>query len=66
VTVRIGENGGGMCFSVADDGAGFDSAAVGRSNGLPNIRDRVAAVGGTVTIQAAPGRGTLSSAELPD
>jgi signal transduction histidine kinase len=66
VTIRLGENGSGMRFSVADDGAGFDPLSVERSSGLTNIRDRVAAVGGTVTIDAAPGRGTVISAELPD
>jgi signal transduction histidine kinase len=65
VTIRIGEDRGGLRFSVADDGAGFDPGAVERSNGLTNIRDRVAAVGGTVTIDAAPGRGTRISADLP-
>jgi signal transduction histidine kinase len=66
VTIRLSENGGGMRFSVADDGTGFDPASVERSSGLMNIRDRVAAVGGIVTIDAAPGRGTVISAELPD
>ena len=54
-----------MTFSVEDDGAGFDPSAVERGAGLTNLADRVAAVGGTLQIDARPGRGTRVSAEIP-
>jgi signal transduction histidine kinase len=44
-------------FEVRDDGPGF--APIGQFNGgLRNMRDRIEAVGGQLTIDSAPGRGT--------
>jgi signal transduction histidine kinase len=53
--------------TVVDDGRGFTPhAGGGAPGGLTNIRDRVAAVGGRLTLGAAPGGGGTSiSAELP-
>jgi signal transduction histidine kinase len=65
VTIRLAQENGHVSFSVEDDGAGFDPAVVGRGRGLTNIADRVAAVGGTVAVDARPGRGTRVSATLP-
>jgi signal transduction histidine kinase len=43
-----------------DDGAGFDSDAVSDAGlGLRAMRDRVAELGGTLTIQSSPGAGTV-------
>jgi two-component system NarL family sensor kinase len=59
---------GGVRMSVTDDGQGFDSAAVHvhpeRGIGLRNMRERLAAIGGRLTIQAEPGHGTQIEAEL--
>jgi signal transduction histidine kinase len=45
-------------FEVRDDGPGF-APPTGRFNGgLRNMRDRIEAVGGRLTIDSAPGRGT--------
>ena len=33
--------------------------------GLTNLSDRLAAVGGTITIQSAPGQGTLLAGTIP-
>ena len=46
-------------------GAGFDLDAVPAGVGLTSIRDRVAAVGGRVTIDSTPGLGTRVSATIP-
>jgi signal transduction histidine kinase len=46
-------------------GAGFDPATVVDGAGLSNIADRVAAAGGTVRIDSAPGLGTRVDARLP-
>jgi signal transduction histidine kinase len=64
-TIRLAQENGHVTFSVEDDGAGFDPDVVKRGRGLTNIADRVAAVGGTVAVDARPGRGTRVSATLP-
>ena len=48
-----------------DDGAGFDPSVARRGAGLANLTHRVAAVGGTLHIEARPGRGTRISGSLP-
>jgi len=65
VTIRLSEADGHVCFCVDDDGAGFDPGAVERGAGLTNLADRVAAVGGTLRIDAVPGRGTRITGNLP-
>ena len=53
---------------VRDDGRGFDPDSVrraGRHLGLASMRDRAAAVGGTFTLESAPGKGTLVEMEVP-
>ena len=51
---------------VQDNGCGFDPRATRRSaHGLMGMRYRVEAVGGTLHIASAPGRGTRIEASLP-
>lgn len=64
-TIRLGENDGLVSFSVEDDGVGFDPATVEHGSGLTNLTDRVAAVGGTLQIDAAPGGGTRITGQIP-
>jgi signal transduction histidine kinase len=64
-TVRLFEDDGHAGFSVEDDGAGFNPGAVERGTGLTNLADRVAAVGGTLTIDSARERGTRVTARIP-
>jgi len=53
-------------LEVADDGRGFDLATQdGKGHGLPNIRDRVAALGGEALIQSSPGSGTVLRIRIP-
>jgi signal transduction histidine kinase len=55
-----------VTFSVADDGAGFDPAgSAGRGHGFVNMGDRLGAIGGTVEVDSAPGRGTRVSGTVP-
>ncbi|RST07261.1 sensor histidine kinase [Streptomyces sp. WAC07149] len=56
-----------VVLDIADDGAGFAAAASdpGRGHGLPAMRARVRQLGGTLTIESAPGEGTVLSASIP-
>ncbi|MGV9892254.1 sensor histidine kinase [Streptomyces sp. NPDC003395] len=61
-----------IVLDVADDGRGFDAAASARrpagsvrGHGLPAIRARLRQLGGTLTIESAPGEGTVLSAAIP-
>jgi len=62
VTVVLRRNENGLHFEVADDGAGFDPAATAAG---ARIVDRLAALGGSVSVESAPGRGTRLTAEIP-
>ncbi|HZC81728.1 MAG TPA: ATP-binding protein, partial [Nitrospiraceae bacterium] len=60
----------GLCCSIRDDGAGFDSrlvqAPAGRKGlGLIAMQERLSAIGGTLHIESCPGRGTEISIRLP-
>jgi signal transduction histidine kinase len=53
-------------LAIADDGSGFDAAeksAVGM--GLSSMRERIKALGGTLKIRSAAGKGTRVEAALP-
>ncbi|MGH2824188.1 MAG: sensor histidine kinase [Thermoleophilaceae bacterium] len=52
-------------FEVRDDGAGFDAEPHPPGAGLTNMRDRLVAVGGRLTISSAPGRGTVVEGSVP-
>ncbi|GAD81650.1 sensor histidine kinase [Nocardia asteroides NBRC 15531] len=59
-----------IVLDVADDGRGFDpddldDPAEHRGHGLPAIRARVRQLGGTWTIESAPGDGTVLSVAVP-
>jgi signal transduction histidine kinase len=57
---------GGVRVTVQDDGIGFDPGQVRRSaHGLAGMRHRVQAAGGTMQVDAAPGRGTRLQMVLP-
>ncbi|WP_217206967.1 sensor histidine kinase [Streptomyces sp. AC550_RSS872] len=60
-----------VVLDVADDGDGFDPTALPdapgaeRGHGLPAMRARLRALGGTLTVESAPGEGTVLSAAVP-
>jgi signal transduction histidine kinase len=56
---------GDLGFEVKDDGRGFDSAQPGFGQGLVNMRDRLAAVGGSLAVRSSPGGGTVVSGTVP-
>ena len=52
-------------FEVRDDGDGFDAALSPAGAGLMNMRDRLAALGGELTVTSTPGKGTTVAGSLP-
>ncbi|HSC90224.1 MAG TPA: sensor histidine kinase [Gaiellaceae bacterium] len=66
VAVTLERYGDELRFSVADDGAGFDPDASADGIGLVSMRDRVGAVGGTLDVISAPGRGTTVLGVVPE
>jgi signal transduction histidine kinase len=65
VKVRLWTEEARLAFSVEDDGKGFDPATVVRSSGLQNLRDRLEALGGSLEVSSAPGRGTTIMGSVP-
>jgi PAS domain S-box-containing protein len=54
-----------LVVTVTDDGRGGAAADLAGGSGLAGLTDRVAAVGGTLTIESSPGAGTRLTDELP-
>jgi signal transduction histidine kinase len=63
VSVSAARRNGSLVVSVSDDGVG--GAAPSAGSGLAGIADRVAALGGHVTVASPSGVGTVVTAELP-
>ena len=54
-----------LLLSVYDDGRGFDPETTPRGVGINQMQRRVAATGGTFTLNSQPGTGTQISVEIP-
>jgi two-component system, NarL family, sensor kinase len=65
IDIALSNGDGRLRFTVADDGNGFDPARIMPGTGLTNLEDRIAALGGSVTVDSAPGHGTRVVGELP-
>ncbi|MFF2010329.1 GAF domain-containing sensor histidine kinase [Streptomyces sp. NPDC058195] len=68
VGVTLARRGGGTLLRITDDGRGFEPAATrqaGRHLGLVSMRDRANGVGGRLTVESAPGKGTTIEMEVP-
>jgi signal transduction histidine kinase len=70
VVVSLGPDGSGagVVLRVSDDGRGFDPEARAlraRRLGLTSMHERAASLGGTLTVDSAPGRGTTVELRLP-
>ncbi|WP_432121817.1 sensor histidine kinase [Streptomyces sp. S1] len=61
--------GASVTLDVVDDGEGFEPGAVRPSSeggfGLPAMRSRAESLGGTFTVESAPGQGTAVAVSLP-
>jgi PAS domain S-box-containing protein len=64
-SVTLSVDAGLLSVTVADDGRGGALAKLDGGSGLAGLADRVAAVGGTLTVDSRPGGGTRVVAELP-
>ena len=68
VTIQVTARDSAVTATVEDDGRGFDVEAVlnaPESWGLRGIRERVAVIGGELSIESAPGRGTCLRVSIP-
>ena len=65
VRIQLHADGGVLSFTVTDDGGGFDRETTRPGAGLTNMADRMAALGGSLTIESALGRGTVVSGQVP-
>ena len=64
--IRLWERDGGLDCEIVDDGVGYDvESAVHAGQGLANMSDRIAALGGTLVVESTPGRGTTVRANIP-
>ncbi|MGD9736414.1 MAG: sensor histidine kinase [Solirubrobacterales bacterium] len=52
-------------FEVSDDGCGFLAAETATGSGITGMRDRLAAVGGELEVESAPGAGTRVRGRVP-
>ena len=58
VALEVRDEGGAVTFELVEDGVRSEA-------GLDRLRDRIEALGGRLTIQSEPGRGTRVSGSLP-
>lgn len=69
VAITLSYLGDAVTMDVVDDGRGFDPSAVrtadGRGYGLASIRGRITELGGTVSVESAPGEGTAVAVTVP-
>lgn len=63
--VRLELEGDQLRFEVADDGVGFDPAAVTMGSGLQGMADRLDTVGGSMSLDSSPGMGTTVTGQVP-
>ena len=65
ITLLAGRSEREIALAVQDDGAGFAPRDGGPGHGLANMRGRAAALGGSIRIDSAPGKGTRILLTLP-
>lgn len=65
VEIRLNTHDGQLGFTVKDKGPGFDPNKVRMGSGLQNMKDRIEALGGLLTIESVPGHGTIIKGRVP-
>jgi signal transduction histidine kinase len=64
VDIAVGRGPRRVRLRVSDDGRGFDPAAGGQF-GLSGMAERADLLGGRLTVESAPGGGTMLTADIP-
>ncbi len=64
-SIRLWREPNRLCFEVTDSGVGFEPEEARLGHGLVNMRDRIEAVGGSLTISAPVEGGTLVHGDVP-
>jgi signal transduction histidine kinase len=62
--VSVVQNTDKITVEITDDGGGFDPQRM-RGMGILGMEERVRRLGGSLTIQSSPGKGTIVKAEIP-
>ena len=65
IFVQLIDHGDTLLLMVEDDGIGFDPSQRSNGHGLRNIRSRAELLDGSVEIDSAIGRGTVTTLEIP-
>jgi signal transduction histidine kinase len=65
IDVSVGRDDDTLWFRVVDDGAGFEVATGGDGQGFVNMRDRLGALGGSLTVTSVPGVGSTVHGTIP-
>jgi len=65
ISVSLSRTARRVILEISDDGTGFDPALASGGLGLASMRERAAAVGGTLRITSAPGAGTRVRLAVP-
>jgi signal transduction histidine kinase len=65
VDLHLWEEAGGLLFTVADDGPGFDPDRAQKGHGYVNMADRLGAIGGTVRWESEIGKGSVVRGSVP-
>jgi signal transduction histidine kinase len=63
IEMRVDGRDGALIFSISDDGRG--GADPSRGSGMIGLKDRVEALGGTISVLSPPGHGTALHVKLP-
>jgi signal transduction histidine kinase len=65
IDIEVLERDGAIDVCVCDDGCGIDTRQAGDGFGLVGMRERLALLGGTLTVSSRPGGGTEVRATVP-
>jgi signal transduction histidine kinase len=65
VRISLDERDDELGFTVNDDGMGFEPDDGSGGTGIQGMADRVAALGGAIRLDSAPGRGTTVAGHIP-
>jgi signal transduction histidine kinase len=65
ITVLARSHDGRLVVELCDDGVGFDPETVDLSHGFVNMRDRIGALGGELSVWSSPGCGARITASIP-